>query len=273
MRVLVTGGAGFIGSATLEALEAAEHIGTAFDREHGHDVRVLSDVFRAVKGNDAVIHLAGVLGTHELFDCPERAIDVNITGTLNVLKACASLGARYVGITMPDVFPSIYTATKVAAQRLASVFHHNYDVPTCHVRAFNAFGKGQKFGPSHPQKIIPTFASRSWMEQPLPIWGDGEQTVDLIHVSHLARMLVDALDSTDDGVIDGGTGKALSVLQVAEMVNRMTGSKAGVVHLPMRRGEKPTNIVAKGEGWHRLHGWRPQLSQDHVRETVAWYMP
>jgi hypothetical protein len=96
----------------------------------------------------------------------------------------------------------VYTATKVAATRLASAYHHTHGLPVSHVRAFNAFGPGQAHGPGHPQKIIPTFAVEAWAGRPIPIWGDGNQTVDLIHTSDLARMLVDAIDHGDDVTFD-----------------------------------------------------------------------
>ena len=201
-----------------------------------------------------------------------EAIDVNVYGTLNVLDLARSCGASYVGVSMLAVFPSVYTATKLCADRLASAYHHAYGLPVSKVRAFNAYGPGQKHGPGHPQKILPTFATAAWAGRPIPIWGDGEQTVDLVHVQDLARMLVDALDHGDDVTFDGGTGVAMTVNEVARMVLEVTGSKAGVEHLPMRRGEVPTQIVASGEGWDRL-GWKPGFSADRFAAAVESYRP
>jgi UDP-glucose 4-epimerase len=221
---------------------------------------------------DACIHLAGRLGTHELFDDVRAAIRTNVLGTVSVLDACVKANARYVGITMPQVFPSVYTATKVCATRLASAYHHTYGLPVSHVTAFNAFGPGQAHGPGHPQKIVPTFAVEAWAGRPLPIWGDGEQTVDLIYTADLAKLLVDALAYGDDETFDGGTGKPFTVNQVAAMVLEITGSAAGVEYLPMRRGEVPTEIVATDvAGWRRL-GWRPSFDRRDLVATVFWYM-
>lgn len=272
MRVLVTGGRGFIGDPVVRKLEADGHEVSLFDRVDGNDVRNRDQVAVAVKEHDAVIHLAGVLGTHELFDSPQVAIDVNITGTLNVLDACVGAGAGYVGISMPPVFPSIYTATKTAAVRLASAYHHSRGLPVAHVRAFNAYGPGQKHGAGHPQKIVPTFATEAWAGRPIPIWGDGTQTVDLIHVDDLARILVRALAFGDDVTFDGGSGVALTVNEVAKMVLDITGSTAGVEHLAMRRGEVPTQIVAARENWSKL-GFCPSWRPERFREAVYWYMP
>jgi UDP-glucose 4-epimerase len=271
MRVLVTGGGGFIGRAVVRECEARGYKPEVFGLEHG-GITDGEAVAEAVDGQDAVIHLAGLLGTHELFDAVHDAVDVNIHGTVNVLDACVGAGAAYVGIAMPPVFPSVYTATKIAATRLASAYHRTYDLPVSHVRAFNVFGPGQAHGPGHPQKFMPTFAVESWARRPLPIWGDGTQTVDMIFVDDVARMLVDAIGHGDDVTFDGGTGEAWAVGAVAELVNTLTGSPAGVEYLPMRRGETPTRIVATGEGWDLL-GWRPELRMRDIAGTVKAYSP
>jgi len=144
------------------------------------------------------------------------------------------------------------------------------------VRAFNAFGPGQAHGPGHPQKIIPTFAHNAWRGIPIPVWGDGEQTVDLIHTTDLSRLLVGALAYGDDDVFDGGTGQAFTVNEVIEMVETIVVANGGpysvkVDHLPMRRGEVPTNIVATGEGWEKLY--KPHFRFDDLRDTVLSYRP
>ena len=269
MRIAVTGGNGFIGRAVMMAGRAAGHDMLAFDRSDGNDVlgrlHALDD-FRP----ESVIHLAGVLGTHELFDDPHVAVRVNIDGTLNILEWCRENKAGYVGITMPPVFPSVYTATKICADRLATAWHREYGVPVAKVRAFNAFGPGQAVGPGHPQKIIPTFSVYSWARQPIPIWGDGEQTVDLIDVTQIARICTDATRFGDDVTFDAGSGKAVTVNEVADFVNEVTGSTAGKQHLPMRRGEEPTEIVARGEGWDRLT-WQPDFSSDALVQIIHSY--
>lgn len=268
MRVAVTGGSGFIGSAVVRRLTDEGHAAVIIDKSRGTDVRHPHDVVRMLDGCDACIHLAGLLGTAELFDDAERAIEANVGGTLNVLRACEQTGAGYVGITMPTVFPSIYTATKLAATHMATAWHHAYGLRVSHVRAFNVFGPGQKFGHGHPQKILPTFATYAWRGEPIPIWGDGTQTVDLIHVADVARMLVDAIGHGDDVTFDAGCGVARSVNEVAATVLDLTGSHAGCAYLPMRRGEVATHIVATGEGWERL-SWRPEPTP--LAATVEWY--
>lgn len=273
MRVVITGSGGFIGRATVRAARHVGHTIASFDRRDGLDVQNPIDLDLVLTDADAVIHLAGVLGTAELFDNPHEAVNVNIHGTLNVLQACENLGLRYVGITMPPVFPSVYTATKVCADRLATAWHKARGVPVSHVKAYNAYGPGQAHGLGHPQKIVPTFASYAWAGKPIPVWGDGNQTVDLIHANDLGRLLVEALGHGDDVTFDGGTGEAFTVNQVAEMTNEICGSSAGIAYLPMRAGETPTTIIAKGDGWERLGGWSPTFEMTHFVAAVESYRP
>jgi len=268
MRVMVTGSAGFIGSAVSRELKKDGHKVVPFDRQHGDTVENSNDVFNQMRGCSAVIHLAGVLGTAELFDDPYGAVDVNVNGTLNVLLAARSNEAHYVGITMPQVWDNVYQATKGCAKTLASAWHRHYGLPVSHVRAFNVFGPGQKvYG---VQKIVPTFATKAWRNQPIPIWGDGTQTVDMVHVDDVAKILVNALEHGNDDVFDAGTRKAMSVREVANLVIERTGSTAGVDYLPMRLGEHEAKIVASGEGWEKL--WHtPEFEIDRFNETVDYY--
>lgn len=241
MKVAVSGGRGFIGREVVEQLEIAGHMPVVLDRTEC-DVRV-PETLAPISQCDAVIHLAGVLGTAELWDTTERAIDVNIKGTLNVLAQCLG-GTAYVGISMPDCWSNVYQATKIAAQKIAIGFYRDFGVPVTHIRAFNAYGEGQAHGPGHPQKIVPTFASRIYAGEPIPIWGDGHQTVDLVHVSHIARCLIDAAVSGSDDygrgqIWDAGTGLETEVIKVAAAVQHHAGQPAFYDFLPMRAGETP----------------------------------
>jgi UDP-glucose 4-epimerase len=270
MRVAVTGGRGFIGSYVCDELLKRGDDVVPVDRHDGLDI--LSDKTRdQLEHCDAVIHLAGVLGTDELFDDAEAAILVNVTGTYKVLRACADFGLKYVGITMPQCWENIYQATKLAAVKIARAFHLHYNVPITHVRAFNVFGPGQKVG--KPQKIIPTFSHLAWRRNPLPIWGNGDQLVDLIYVNDVATVLVDALTvGGNDETIDAGTGIPHTVNEVAEMVLSIVDNSPPqrVVHQPMRRGEHGLGVRAMGEGWDLL-GWKPRFRIEDLEKTVESY--
>lgn len=269
MKIAVTGGGGFLGNHVITYAEAQGHDAWRFDRNDGNDI--LGDL-SALKGADVVIHMAGMLGTSELFDATEEAIQANVVGTVRILEWCEGRDAAFVGITMPDSdWANVYQATKLCAKKLATAWHRNFGVPVSHVRAFNAFGEGQKYGYPHPQKFLPTFATLAWLGEPLPIWGSGEQSIDMIDSRDVARMLVDACRFGNDDVFDAGTGYPVTVNFLAGFINRYTGNKAGVEHFPMRPGETPdTMICANAEGWDKLD-WEPELNWDRVREVIDTY--
>jgi UDP-glucose 4-epimerase len=272
MRIAVTGGGGFLGSATIAYAEADGHTAWRFDRSDGNDV--LGDL-KDLKDAECVIHMAGMLGTSELFDAAEEAVEANVVGTLRVLEWCRNNNAGFVGITMPDSnWANVYQATKLCAKRLATAWHRNFGIPVSHVRAFNAYGPGQKHGPGHPQKFLPTWATLAWEGKPLPVWGNGKQTVDPVRAEDVARMLVEATAFGDDEVFDGGTGIAVSVLEVVNYVNDYTGNtKSGILMLPMRPGEEPhTKIKATGEGWSSL-GWGPAFRWEYLNPVIDSYKP
>lgn len=273
MNVLLTGSTGFIGQATAEWLRDQGHEVSEFDRSLGLDVRDPIACYEAMASCDAVIHLAGVLGTAELFDEVDRAIAVNMAGTANIVAAAHRAGSAYVGITMPPVFPSIYTATKVGAQRIAEAYHHAHGLRVTHIKAFNVYGPGQAHGEGHPQKIVPTFAANAWRSLPMPVWGDGSQAVDLVHVDHVAKCLGTAATATggDFGqcqTFDAGSGVEMTVTEVAREIGRYCGSTL-VEFLPMRAGEIPQrHLVAESVG---PLGFGKHL--DLLAETVEAYRP
>lgn len=270
-NVAVTGASGFIGRAVTAELNNRKHAVIPIDLDMGFDIQDedTTDYIIGMKA-DAVIHLAGVLGTSELFDDPYRAVDVNIKGTLRMLEACKVLKARYVGISMPLVWDNVYQSTKMCSARLASAWHRHFDVPVSHVRAYNVYGPHQKV--HGVQKIVPTFATKSWAHEPLPIWGDGTQRVDLVYVGDVARMLVDAMAFSDDHIFDAGTGFGQSVSMVATLVNAITGNEAEHEYLPMRAGEHGQGVTAPGLGWESLV-WKPKWDEKKFEETVRWYEP
>lgn len=273
MRIVVTGSSGFIGSHVVQKAWGLMHDVAPFDIAHGQDVLDRQKLKEVVIGADAVIHCAGLLGTHELFVRPLDAIEVNVAGTVNVLEACLETGSKFVGIEQPRIWHNPYSVTRAAARDLATGWHVHKGLPVTYVRAFNAYGPRQKIGA--PQKILPTFANAGWHGAPLPVWGDGSAIVDLVYVTDVAHMLMKAVELPGtDLTLDAGTGTAVTVLEVANRVIEMTGDRSDIEYLPMRLGEDKGRVlpVAMGEGWD-LIGWRPEFRWSDVERTVEWYRP
>lgn len=273
MRVAVTGAGGFIGRAVTRELEARGHVPLAIDRHWGHDVCEADVMVKLTAGVDTVIHLAGVLGTSEILDDLHQAIAVNVGGTANMLEACRRNGARYIGITMPDCWPSAYQATKLAGVRLAAAYENAYGLSVAHLRTFNVYGPGQAHGPGHPQKILPTFATAAHRGDPLPIWGDGSNTVDLVHVDDVAVNFAELVEHGFAGTWDCGSGVETRVIDVARLVCAAAGGRFLVEYLPMRAGEtEGTHLAAKD---YALGMSRPRwfMHDPRFAEAVAAYQP
>ena len=287
MRVLVTGGSGFIGGHVRDRLAADGHDPVIFDR-HQHagrdvilgDVRDATAVTEAVAHCEGVIHLAGVLGTAETITNPRPAAETNILGALNVLEACAQYGVPLVNIAVGNWFEySTYSVTKNAAERFAGMYRRYRGLPVASVRAFNAYGPGQSvaapWGTSRVRKIIPSFIMRALHGVPVEVYGDGSQVMDMIYVTDVAGKLVSALEGLAAGDVpeeplEAGTGRPTTVAQVAEMtcaeVERQTGSTSPVTFLPMRPGETPGSVVLAKDG---LPGCIPL--EDGLARTVTYY--
>lgn len=290
MKVLVTGGNGFIGRATVRELEARGHSPVVFDRFHDGetetifgDVRDPTAITEAVAHADAVIHLAGVLGTQETIANPRPAAEINILGGLNVMEACTQYNVPLVNIAVGNWFEySTYSISKHTMERFAVMFARYRDLPVCSVRAYNAYGPGQSvaypYGTSRVRKIIPSFVVRALHGEPIQVYGDGSQVMDMIYVGDVARCLVRALENgpRDGALYVAGTGRRTSVRYIAEMVRAEVHRKVigvEIEFLPMRPGETPGSEVladvtqlVPGINEHELVNL-----EDGLAETVDYY--
>jgi nucleoside-diphosphate-sugar epimerase len=259
--VLVTGGAGFIGGYVVEELLSRGYVVNVLDSRGRTvagatttlgDIRDAVAVGEAVSHSEGVIHLAGVLGTAEMIANPRPAVEVNIGGALNVFEAAGDLPVVNIA-TGNHWMDNTYSITKDTPDRFARMYNQFRGARITTVRAFDAYGPRQvpsaPFGPSRVRKIIPSFICRALSGQPIEVYGDGEQVIDLIYVADVARALVDALERTerdgpDTAITEAGSGVPISVVEVALKVLDLVGGR--IVHLPMRSGESPgASIVAK----------------------------
>ena len=272
MKILVTGASGFIGRYVCEELWSRGHSVVAFDHTISNspdawshlawppqsklslyvgDVRDYTAVAEAVATSDGVIHLAGVLGTQETIKEPRPSVETNIFGALNIFKAASHYGKRVVNIAVGNYWmDNSYSITKSTAERFASMYAKEFAARITTVRGLNVYGPRQKVGPV--RKIVPNFIVPLLKNEKIRIYGTGEQVMDMIYVTDIARVLVAALDAPEDlradrDVIEAGNGKMTTVLDIARSAVRCIHGdvdlKECVEFVPMRPGEEEDAVV------------------------------
>jgi len=281
-RVLITGGAGFIGRHLQLKLKEAGIPFFVYDLavDPKFDVRYRAQLDQQVEQFKAtcIVHLSGVLGTNELLqrDAAEQAIDVNIKGALSVGTVALANSCRLVSIEQPHIWYNVYEASKLAARRMLTGMALDRGLEVAFITAHNAFGEGQAFGPGHPQKIVPTFAKSAWTGGSLPIWGDGSQQCNLVYAGQVAQVLYEAVMHPENYCdplyeYNAATNQLWTVKQLAEYVLQHVQSAglevfAGhIAYQPMRHGEQAAaKYPTPDPRW-------PSLDLDDLDRTIDWY--
>jgi len=257
MRILVTGGNGFIGGHVIDRLIDHGHEPVCLDRYgtphrgdvefHLADIRDAESVMTVMAKVDGVINLAGILGTSETIERPRFTVQSNLLGAINIFNACRDQGKKGVHITVGNYWMNNpYALTKNSAERIAMVYNANFGTRIAVVRGLNAYGERQKAMPV--RKIMPNVIVPALTGGEILIYGDGEQLMDMIYVGDLAEVLIRALlidHDCYDSVIEAGRGMALTptINQLVNAVLEQANSGCTVKHVPMRGGEPERSVV------------------------------
>lgn len=267
MRILITGGAGFIGShiagyyngkaevVVLDNLRSGsmknlEGLNVEFIRG---DVRDRVKLARAMKNVDYVFHFAAMIGVPESMEQPLDCIDINVNGTLMVLEEAARAGVKKLiyassasiygnnanSIRREDMCPdpdSIYAVTKLNGEHCCKIFSENKKLKTVSLRYFNVFGPRQD--PESAYAAAPAvFCNRAIHGKKIRIFGDGEQSRDFVYIDDVVKVNAFFMENDLEGVYNVATGKTVTINDLVSKILFMTDSQSEVEHLPERPGD------------------------------------
>ncbi|MGC9665576.1 NAD-dependent epimerase/dehydratase family protein [Planosporangium sp. 12N6] len=305
MKVVVTGGAGFIGANLCRELVARPEVsqvvaldnlstgsadnlaGVPVELIEGSilDRPLLNDV---VAGADAVVHLAARASVPRSVADPVASHDANATGTLYVLEASRQVGAYAVVASSSSVYGSVsalpkhedlatrplspYAASKLATEAYTLAYATSYGLPTLAFRFFNVYGPLQPAGHVYAA-VIPAFVDAALRGEPLRVHGDGRQTRDFTYVGTVARILADAAIGRvrSDVPVNLAYGSRTSLLELIDRLSGLLGRPLEVAHEAPRTGDVRDSQAADD----RLRALFPDVTPTPLEvglaDTVAWF--
>jgi len=305
--VIVTGGAGFIGSHLAEELARrgyhvtilddistgkVENVEPLLKKERVEFIRgsitdppLLQKLF---KGTDYVFHQAAITSVPRSIDDPEVSHEVNETGTLKVLLAardssiskviyassCAVYGDTQTLPVTEDTAPnpqSPYAVTKLAGEYYCRIFHEVYGLPTVCLRYFNVYGPRQD-SRSQYAAVIPKFIKSVYEKSPPVIFGDGEQTRDFVFVKDVVEANILAAESNATGIFNIGRGESMTINQLAKLAIKLMGNDIEPVHTKPQPGDIRHSLADISKA--KTFGYSPKYSlEEGLRETIRHQFP
>ncbi len=307
--ILVTGGAGAIGSNLTQALGA---LGAKL-------IIVLDDLSSAVRWNvpalpnvlfvegsildevelkrvffegpEIVFHLAALFANQNSIDHPETDLMVNGLGTLKLLQYSllarvkrfiyASSGCSIYGSDAPlpltEEFMSLhlsspYQITKMVGELYGNFFQHHYGLPVVKARFFNSYGPGEV--PGQYRNVIPNFTYWAMQGRPLPITGTGEETRDFTYVGDIVDGLLRAgyYEAAVGQEFNLASGKETRIVDLAQMINAQVGNKAGITFTERRKWDTKPRLLASVDRAQNLIGYQPKTPfEEGLKITLAWF--
>jgi dTDP-glucose 4,6-dehydratase len=300
MRLLVCGGAGFIGSNFVrvrladpgDEITVLDKLTYAGRRENleGLDVRLVvggiedpTAVADAIEGADAIVNFAAETHVDRSIAEPDAFVTTHALGTYTLLEAARERGLRYVQVSTDEVYGSIeegsfteasplqpsspYSATKAGADLLVASYRHTFGLEALICRGSNNYGPYQ-----YPEKLIPLMILNAMHGDPLPVYGDGMQVRNWIYVEDFARGIGTVLERGEPGEVYnvGGPDEAPN-LEVVQRIVEYTGADESLIEYVTDRPGHDRRYSLGSEKARAL-GWEPQVRfADGLERTVAWY--
>lgn len=309
MRILITGAAGFIGSHLCDRFLAEGHRVIGVDnfltgsrenlahlRGHPRFTFIEQDVtepFTVSEPLDAVLHFASPASPNPLSpygypNLPLETLKAGSLGTLHTLELARQHGAIYMLASTsevygdPEVHPqpetywghvnpvgerAVYDEAKRFAEALTMAYHRVYDLDTRIVRIFNTYGPRMRLDDG---RVIPNFLQQALRREPLTVYGDGSQSRSFCYIDDLVEGIVRLLEVSEPYPVNLGNPQEITILELAERINTLTGNPAGVVFLPHQRGEgDPARRCPDITKARTLLHWEPRVVlEDGLRRTM-----
>jgi len=312
MKILVTGGAGFIGSyfikywlkkhpkdkiVNLDKLTYAGNLENLKEVENNPNYKFVKGdicdkelVMDITKGMDLIVHFAAESHVDKSIESPEVFIDTNIKGTFNMLEAALANGKiRFHHISTDEVFgelplddpkakfnvdmpyapKSVYSASKAASDHLVRAYYHTHKLPITISNCSNNYGPNQ-----FPEKLIPLALTRAIMDQEIPVYGEGTQVRDWIHVEDHCRGIELCITKGKIGetYLFGGNGEKENIWIIKKILEYLKKPESLIVHVGDRKGHDLRYAIDFSKAKKEL-GYNPSKSvDDWLKDTVQWYV-
>jgi UDP-glucose 4-epimerase len=306
MRVVVTGGAGFIGANLCRQLVTTPGIGSVVVLDdlstgsrrnlEGVPVELVVDSILSAEvlddtlaGAQAVVHLAARPSVSRSIADPRATHAVNATGTVEVLEAARRAGVPHVVVAssssvygasrqlpksedLPARPLSPYAASKLAAESYALAHAHSFDIGVLALRFFNVFGPLQTAGHAYAA-VIPSFLDHALHQRPLPVHADGKQTRDFTYVGTVCSVLTQAVLSgiRHEGPVNLAFGTRVSLLDLIERIEQLLGTPLDREHQPVRPGDVRDSQADTTRLRSLFPDVRPVGLTDGLRATIDWF--
>ncbi len=308
MRIVITGGAGFVGSHLGDRLLAEGHEVVAIDNLVTGSLRNIAHLtdnpqFSFVKHDvsepffvdgpvDRIAHLASPASPVDFLRIPIQIMKVNSLGTYHALGMARKKGARLLLASTSEVYgdPLVHPQTedyngnvntlgprgaydeaKRFAEALAMAYHRMHDVEVRIVRIFNTYGPRMRLDDG---RVVPNFVSQALRGDALTVFGDGAQTRSFCYVSDLVDGIYRLLQSDVDGPVNIGNPDEMTIREFGERINAATGNAAGIdlLPLPYERSGDPSRRCPDITRAQTLLGWAPAVPFDEgMGETIRWF--
>lgn len=299
MRVLVTGGAGFVGSHLVEVLVANGYDVAIIDsmskrlprgvstsvKCYEQDVRQPLEHILLSFRPDVIAHLAAQVSVPASMSDPGADMSINVGGVISVMKAAARAKVRKVvavssaavygtpqALPLTESSPSVplspYGLSKLTGERYISLLGEAYGVAHTIIRPSNIYGPFQTT--EGEGAVVPAFLNRFLKGEDPTIQGDGSQTRDFVYVKDMVRAVVSALTRADGTVLNVSSGVQTSVIELWTILARMLGWQREPVYAPPRNGDIRHSVMANEAAKHHLN-WHPVVSlEEGLKETINW---